>query len=107
MDHPDKTARVALKALYAVIDELNLDLAPDKQLAKAPETHLFGGDDGLESIDLVRLIVLYEINLADATDCNISISDDRAMSDTRSHFNTVGGLAEYATELIAEERDDS
>ncbi len=104
MDDPGETARIALDALYAVLDELNLDLAEDKQLVMAPDTHLFGGDDGLESIDLVRLIVLYEIKIAAATDRNISISDDRAMSDSRSHFSTVGGLAAYAAQLIAEER---
>ena len=100
----DETANVALEALYVVIDELNGDLAEDKKLTKSPQAQLFGGDDGLESIDLVRLIVLYEMEIASRADCAISISDDRAMSEARSHFSTVGSLAAYATSLIEEER---
>ena len=103
MNDTDKTAAAALEALYTVIDELNIDLAPEKQLAKTPDTHLFGGDEGLESIDLVRLIVLYELEIANVTDRNVSISDDRAMSNTHSHFTTVGALAAYATTLLNEE----
>ncbi len=92
-----------LEALYAVIDELNLDLAPEKQLAKEPDAALFGGEGPLESIELVRLIVLYEIELSSVTGHALSISDDRAMSDTHSHFGSVGSLARYAGQLVAEE----
>jgi acyl carrier protein len=105
MDDSETPSATALKALYAAIDELNPELASDKQLIKDPAGKLFGDEGGLESIDLVRLIVSYEFEIADATDLEISISDDRAMSDTQSHFSTVGGLAEYAADLIAEERD--
>ncbi|MEO2168645.1 MAG: hypothetical protein ABGY42_11085 [bacterium] len=105
MDDSETPAAIALRALYAAIDELNPELATDKQLVKDPAGKLFGEEGGLESIDLVRLIVSYELEIADVTDLDISISDDRAMSDTSSHFGTVGGLAEYAASLIREEQD--
>ncbi len=102
MSESTKSSDAALEALYTVIDELNRDLDDGKQLTKAPEAHLFGGEEGLESIDLVRLIVLYEMEIATATGCNVSISDDRAMSEAHSHFSTVGSLAAYAAGLIGE-----
>ena len=98
----DALATQALDALYEVIDEINLELRGDQQLAKSPETRLFGGDDGLDSIDLVRLVVLYEQAVSDATGKTISISDDRAMSNAHSHFSTVERLVAYTLTLLEE-----
>lgn len=103
MQEDSPISEKVLEALYVVIDELNLDLSSDKQLTKKPTGALFGGEGPLESIELVRLIVLYEIELSNVTGHSLSISDDRAMSDTHSHFGNVASLARYASQLVAEE----
>ena len=41
-------------------------------------------------------------DLNDVANCAVSISDDRAMSETSSHFLTVGALAAYAAQLMEE-----
>ncbi len=97
-----ETAKLALDSLYEVIDEINLELRDDQRLAKDPATRLFGEEDGLDSIDLVRLVVLYEQAVTDATGTPISISDDRAMSNAHSHFSTVQSLVDYTLTLLDE-----
>lgn len=98
----DGSGQLALDALYEVIDEINLELREEQRLAKDPETRIFGEEDGLDSIDLVRLVVLYEQAMADATGTAISISDDRAMSNAHSHFRTVRSLVDYTLTLLDE-----
>jgi hypothetical protein len=43
--------------------------------------------------------------VAEETGQSVSLMDDRAMSQTRSPFRTVGSLAEYVTELTRESRE--
>lgn len=97
--------KIALDALYGVIDELNAELPPDKQLAKHVETRIFGEDQGLDSLDLVRLVVLYEQAISESTQQVVSISDDRAMSEQNSHFRTVDSLSQYVAALLSEGMD--
>jgi acyl carrier protein len=59
----------------------------------------------VDSIGLVTLIVDVENRVAEETGQSVSLMDDRAMSQTRSPFRTVGSLAEYVTELTRESRE--
>jgi acyl carrier protein len=96
-------ADVVLNALYGVLEELNEDRAPEDRLAPDPGTLLYGKDGNLDSLDLVRLVVLYEQAINEATDASICISDDRAMSEHNSHFRTVRSIADYVMQLLREE----
>jgi acyl carrier protein len=61
-----------------------------------PDTQLFGPSGVLDSLGLVSVVVELEQTLTDRSGSNISLMDDRAMSQTRSPFRTVRSLAEYA-----------
>ena len=95
--------QLALEALYSVLDELNEELPEDGQQARDPATILYGKGSALDSIDLVRLAVLYEQKIADVSDRNISILDDKAMSEENSPFRTVRTLADFVTRALTEE----
>lgn len=71
----------------------------EKQLVFAPETPLFGQGAPLDSLDLVMLLVEIEDRLADRFGLGRPLSDDRAMSQQRSPFRTIGTLTEYLLTL--------
>ena len=90
-------------ALTSVIEEMNEERDEDAQLGTQADSILYGSGGNLDSLDLVRLVVLFEQQLADDAGCLVSIADDRAMSEENSHFQSVGSLVQYAMKLIEEE----
>ncbi len=55
-----------------------------------------------DSLGLVSLVVAAEESIEDTYGVNISLADERAMSQSKSPFRTIGTLAEYASQLIGE-----
>ncbi|MBI1371160.1 MAG: acyl carrier protein [Phycisphaera sp.] len=104
MSQSTEPRQLATDALTSAIDELNTDRADDKKLDTSPDTVLFGIGGSLDSMDLVRLVVLFEQKLAEADEA-VSIADERAMSQRNSPFRTVQALGDYAATLIQERRD--
>jgi len=64
------------------------------------ETPLFGRDGMLDSMGLVALVVALEQAIEDEYGLTVSLADERALSERRSPFRTIGALAEYASRLI-------
>jgi acyl carrier protein len=82
------------------IRNANLARTPDAQLAVGPEAPIFGADSPLDSLGLVALLIDIEDALA-AQGVDVSLSDDRAMSQRRSPFRTVATLVEYIGAIVA------
>ena len=74
----------------------------DQPLPDSPDTILYGNDGQLDSLDLVRLVVSFEQRLATAFQRDVSLTDERAMSQKNSPFRSVESLAAYATSLLEE-----
>jgi acyl carrier protein len=87
--------------LYPAVEEAR-DLLGSDKLQPSPDSPLFG-DGGLDSMGLVRFIVLVEERLQDTTDVALTLASDKAMSRRSSPFATLGTLAEYIRECLAEE----
>lgn len=64
------------------------------------DTELFGQAGLLDSVGLVALVVAVEQRLADELDIDVSLADERAMSQRQSPYRTVSSLAAYATGLV-------
>ena len=94
-----------LDVLYEALAEVNLELIEEDQLACEPGTVLFGRGASIDSMDLVRLVVLYEQKINEIVGSELSLTDDRAMSQQNSPFQTVGSLVDYADHLLKEEAD--
>lgn len=77
----------------------------ERKLNVAPETPLFGRGAALDSLDLVSFLVEVETRLVERFGLESPLSDDRAMSQARSPFRTIGTLAEYILSLGAEGND--
>ena len=88
--------------IYPVIDEFNPTLPADRQLAKDPDTELFGTDNGLESIQLVSFVVAVEDHILDTMGNDLVLADEKAMSRRNSPFRNLAALAEYIAELLGE-----
>jgi acyl carrier protein len=66
------------------------------------DTELFGPAGLLDSMGLVSVIVELEQKLSDRAGREISLMDDRALSQTRSPFRTVRSLADYAESRMSD-----
>lgn len=65
-------------------------------------TRLIGKSAVLDSMGLVMLIVDVEQQIESQYGAAVILADDRAMSQNRSPFASVGSLADYAQALIEE-----
>jgi acyl carrier protein len=92
-------------AVLAAIEELNQDLPSGAVLEPAPDTVLFGKGSRLDSLGLVNLIVAVEGALADELDVEITLADEKAMSQTSSPFRTVDTLVDYIVTRLGESDD--
>jgi D-alanine--poly(phosphoribitol) ligase subunit 2 len=69
-------------------------------LEASVETPLFGSRGMLDSLGLVQLIVLLENQLEDRYGASLTLADDRALSEKRSPFRTVGTLSDYVMKRL-------
>lgn len=73
----------------------------NEQIAIAPDARLYGRDGQLESMGLVALLIDVEEALQDEG-YSVSLSDERAMSMSRSPFRDVSTLVGYIEGLLKE-----
>jgi acyl carrier protein len=74
------------------------------ELGKIDEsTRLFGREGILDSLGLVNLLLDIEQQLNERHGVSLSLSDDRAMSQTRSPFRSVETLTDYILALMHEQ----
>ena len=90
--------------IISAVKEINERLPQEQQLAQSTKTVLFGKDEKLDSLALVNLVVSIEQNIEDEFDINITIADERAMSQKHSPFRTIGTLADYIDILLKDDQ---
>jgi acyl carrier protein len=93
--------QAALKIVNCAVAEINETLDEKVDLALGEEAPVYGRDGALDSLSLVSLILLIEEQVELEFGKTISITDDRAMSQFRSPFRTVGSIADFVTALAA------
>ncbi len=96
---------VLSEILFPVIEEAKRNIESASGLEASPEAPLFG-DGGLDSMGLVQFIILVEERLQDVAGVELTLASDKAMSRRSSPFQTLGTLAEYIGECLAEEGKD-
>jgi acyl carrier protein len=73
----------------------------DSQVEISPSARLYGRDGQLESMELVALLIDIEEALQDEG-YNISLSDERAMSQSKSPFRDIPSLVSYISTVMQE-----
>jgi len=92
-----------MAALFLAIDEFNEQATTPSPIEKAEQTVLLGPQSGIDSLGLVRLILTIEQQITDQFDVDITLADERAMSQRNSPFRSVTALAEYIETLLEEQ----
>jgi acyl carrier protein len=96
----DEITRIILR----IAEEANASLDPPIEVEKGAAAPLFGAKGVLDSMALVQLTVEIETAVEDELGVSVVLADERAMSQHRSPFLTVGSLADYIDALIRDER---
>ena len=93
-----------VSVIKACVEEWALSVT-GKVLEHVEETSWLLGTDGLlDSLGLVSVILDVEQEIADRLGVHVTIADERAMSQKRSPFRTVGSLADYTMTLVQEQQ---
>ena len=74
------------------IEDLNEELEYDHLRSISEDTHLFGGDDSIDSISLARLVTEIELLIDEKFNQKIILADEKAMSMKNSPYRSVGNL---------------
>lgn len=91
-----------LDAIYRAVDILNAGLPPDRQVAKSPESRLFGRQSNVDSLGLVSLIIQTEREIEDACGVAVTLADERALSMQNSPFRSIEALAAFIGDRLTE-----
>lgn len=90
-----------INILTEVIEELNDELEYETLNVVNESTPLFGGEDGIDSISLARLISDIELAISEKMNFNVILADEKAMSMRLSPYRTVGTLTEFVLSRLA------
>jgi acyl carrier protein len=88
--------------VIAVVREVLEEIGYDSPDTIGAETQLLGGDDGIDSLSLVRIVAELEREAEARFGRRILLADERAMSRRQSPFRTVGTLQEHLAARLAE-----
>ena len=83
-----------LQLVLSTVSQEADDVGYDELRAPTAETPLFGGDAGVDSLSLVRLVAAVERAAQARFGKNVVLADEKAMSMRNSPFRTAGALAE-------------
>jgi acyl carrier protein len=95
------TQEQVLLAVYSAVDELNQQLPGNSQVAKSPDSILFGDSGTLDSLSLINFITLVEERVEQQLGKSVSLMDADSLSPKNSPFRTVSTLTEYIQRLLA------
>ncbi|MGD9948035.1 MAG: hypothetical protein AB7U29_06090 [Desulfobulbus sp.] len=87
--------------IFESLEMINRSRDDDDKVPITPETLLFGNDGYLDSMGLVSLLIDIEESLLQK-DVELTLSDERAMSEKNSPFRSIPALTDYILKLINE-----
>ena len=87
--------------IISCLKNLNEESEEEDRFEITEDMTLFGSSSALDSMALVTLIMDIEVAVQDASDLEVSLVTEEAMSRSRSPFRTVDTLTGYVGELLA------
>jgi acyl carrier protein len=99
---PMKTDTIITDVIYPALAEVLNDSRIDASPHLRPDTSLFGQGSPLDSLGLVSLLAIVEERIQTSQKRDIVLASEEVFSRAHSPFRTVGALADYVVELLAE-----
>jgi len=93
-----------IEITQAVLDtaaEFNEDLETNIDIERGGDAELFGVHGVLDSMNLVAFIVAVEQEIAMRFNVEVTLADEKAMSQNQSPFRTVGSLVNHISNIIS------
>jgi acetyltransferase-like isoleucine patch superfamily enzyme len=84
-----------VEAIYAAIDEVNMQLPPQERLRPSLDTPLQMNGGSVDSLVLINLLVASEERLAEAFGVHIVLTDPSLAAETENPLATVGSLIRF------------
>jgi acyl carrier protein len=91
-----------VRTIYDAIGRINELREPGRRLACAEDTVLYGADGGLDSLNLVALILDVEEAVNAETGGPLVLADERALATRRNPFGDVRSLADHVMARLQE-----
>jgi len=89
------------------IQNLNEELEYPSLKHVTDGTPIFGGDESIDSLSLVNLLVNLEKNIGDTFGFPVALADEKAMSWKNSPYRTVGALVDFIVEKVIDHANAS
>jgi acyl carrier protein len=90
------------EVVKAVIRELNDELGYDSLRDVTECTPIFGGNEGIDSLSLVTLIVSLECDIERVFGEFMELSDEKALSRCHSPYRTAGTLTDFIVRQLGQ-----
>ncbi len=91
--------------LLKAVEELNQQLAPEKRILISTDALLSDDEGPLDSLGLVNLILIVEEQVSNEFSVQISLSDEKTMTQIDNPFKSVKTLSDYVSQLIEEKQN--
>ncbi len=88
--------------VFSVLEEIGSEYNNDELKLPTADTRLFGRN--LDSFGVILMVTEVEEKLSNVLGFNISLADDRAMSQKTSPFRNVKTLLDYVEMIINEKK---
>ena len=97
-----KSVNIIKDVVFSVLEEIGSEYNNDELKLPTEDTRLFGRN--LDSFGVILMVTEVEEKLSNVLGFNISLADDRAMSQKTSPFRNVKTLLDYVEMIINEKK---
>jgi len=94
-----------VEMIMEVAEELNAEQEIEIGEKLQVDTPLFGEEGLLDSMGLVSLIIAVEQAIEERMDAQVSLADEKALSQANSPYRSIDSLAEYAANELTSQVD--
>ena len=86
--------------VYAAADDIGARSAGGAPLEKSPDAPLLSGNEGVDSLTLVNLVVAIEERLFSTTGKTVVLVDEDSLAHEKNPFRTLGTLSDYVERVV-------
>jgi D-alanine--poly(phosphoribitol) ligase subunit 2 len=94
------TRQQIYRIICEIAEEFNENLEYKIAVDQGETARLFGKEGVLDSLGLVSFVTAIEQEIGDRFNVELTLADEKAFSQRKSPFRTIGSLTEYVNEMF-------